>query len=101
MNAPVEEAEAHAKVSVRENRVYAGNLSYSTTYKDLEKFCQQGGWTWISLDVNWSVGCGQVRKGDGCRKWNVTMAGAGWWARGRESQLDHLEPVCHGRAIIR
>ena len=58
MNAPVEEAEAHAKVSVRENRVYAGNLSYSTTYKDLEKFCQQGGWIWISLDVDDWIGQG-------------------------------------------
>lgn len=45
MNASVEEAEAHAKVSVRENRVYVGNLAYPTTYKDLEKFCSKGGWT--------------------------------------------------------
>lgn len=42
MNAPVEEAEAHAKVSVKENRVYVGNLTYNCTYKDLEEYLKAG-----------------------------------------------------------
>jgi len=43
MNAPAEEAEAHAKVSKRENRLYVGNLAYDCNYKDLEKFMSGGG----------------------------------------------------------
>ena len=43
MNAPAEEAEAHAKVSKRENRLYVGNLPYDCNYKDLEKFMSGGG----------------------------------------------------------
>lgn len=43
MNAPKEEAEAHAAVSKRENRLYVGNLAYDCTYKDLEKFMKGGG----------------------------------------------------------
>jgi RNA recognition motif-containing protein len=43
MNAPAEEAEAHAKASVRENRVYCGNLTYSTTYTDLTDYMKEGG----------------------------------------------------------
>jgi len=43
MNAPAEEAEAHAKVSQRENRLYVGNLPYDCNYKDLEKFMSGGG----------------------------------------------------------
>ena len=50
MNAPTEEAEAHAKVSQRENRLYVGNLAYDCNYKDLEKFMSGGGfgldWIW-------------------------------------------------------
>jgi hypothetical protein len=42
MNAPTEEAEAHAKVSKRENRLYIGNLAYDCNYKDLEKFMAGG-----------------------------------------------------------
>jgi hypothetical protein len=57
MNATIEEAEAHAKQSIKENRVYVGNLSYTTTYKDLEKFCKKGGWIWIFI----RSGCGVVR----------------------------------------
>jgi len=44
MNAPPEEAEAHAKQSIKENRVYCGNLTYSTTYKDLLDYMKEGGW---------------------------------------------------------
>jgi hypothetical protein len=44
MNAPAEEAAAHAAVSVRENRVYVGNLSYDVKYRDLEKFMTDGAW---------------------------------------------------------
>ncbi len=44
MNAPAEEAEAHAKVSKRENRLYVGNLAYDVNYKDLEKFMSGGMW---------------------------------------------------------
>ena len=43
MNAPAAEAEAHAKVSKRENRLYVGNLPYDCNYKDLEKFMSGGG----------------------------------------------------------
>ncbi|KAI9638822.1 uncharacterized protein MKK02DRAFT_31135 [Dioszegia hungarica] len=42
MNAPAEEAEAHAKVSKRENRLYVGNLAYDCNYKDLEAFIKPG-----------------------------------------------------------
>lgn len=42
MNAPPEEAEAHARVSKRENRLYVGNLSYSCTYRDLRDFMMGG-----------------------------------------------------------
>lgn len=42
MNAPAEEAEAHAKVSKRENRLYIGNLAYDCNYRDLEGFMKQG-----------------------------------------------------------
>ena len=53
MNAPPAEAEAHAKVSKRENRLYVGNLPYDCNYKDLEKFMSGGGsfgLDWIRLD---------------------------------------------------
>lgn len=43
MNAPPEEAEAHAKQSIKENRVYCGNLTYSTTYKDLLDYMKEAG----------------------------------------------------------
>ena len=43
MNAPAEEAEAHAKVSKRENRLYIGNLAYDCNYRALEGFMKQGG----------------------------------------------------------
>lgn len=43
MNAPAEEAEAHAKVSKRENRLYVGNLAYDCNYKDLEGLMKPGG----------------------------------------------------------
>ena len=49
MNAPAEEAEAHAKVSKRENRLYVGNLAYDCNYKDLEKFMSGGGFQRISF----------------------------------------------------
>lgn len=42
MNAPPEEAEAHSRVSKRENRLYVGNLSYSCTYRDLRDFMMGG-----------------------------------------------------------
>jgi RNA recognition motif-containing protein len=44
MNAPLSEAEAHAKVSVKENRVYVGNLPYNCTYQDLKNALKEGGW---------------------------------------------------------
>jgi len=43
MNAPADEADAHAKISKRENRIYVGNLAYDCNYKDLEKFMRGGG----------------------------------------------------------
>ena len=43
MNASAEEAEAHAKQSVKENRVYCGNLTYATTYKDLTDYMKEAG----------------------------------------------------------
>lgn len=52
MNAPTEEAEAHAKVSKRENRLYIGNLAYDCNYKDLEGFMKTGGW------FSFLFGCG-------------------------------------------
>lgn len=42
MNAPASEAEAHAKVSKRENRLYVGNLAYDCNYKDLANFMERG-----------------------------------------------------------
>jgi hypothetical protein len=59
MNAPAAEAEAHAKVSQRENRLYVGNLPYDCNYKDLEKFMSGGG---FGLDFlsgslgSWDIG---------------------------------------------
>lgn len=54
MNAPREEAEAHAKVSVKENRVYIGNLTYATTYRDLWDFMQEGGfYPWLDMGFRW------------------------------------------------
>jgi hypothetical protein len=66
MNAPAEEAEAHAKVSKRENRIYVGNLAYDCNYKDLEKFMSGGAfgfldWTglertesgWVFINGDW------------------------------------------------
>jgi hypothetical protein len=43
MNAPAEEAEAHAKVSKRENRLYVGNLAYDCNYQDLKGLMEGGG----------------------------------------------------------
>jgi hypothetical protein len=61
MNAPAEEAEAHAKVSKRENRLYVGNLPYDCNYKDLEKFMSGGG---FGLDfLSGPLGCARP----GCR----------------------------------
>ena len=49
MNAPLSEAEAHARASVKENRVYVGNLPYNCTYMDLKNALKEGGWIlWIS-----------------------------------------------------
>jgi hypothetical protein len=45
INAPLAEAEAHARTSVKENRVYVGNLPYNCTYQDLKNALQEGGWT--------------------------------------------------------
>jgi RNA recognition motif-containing protein len=63
MNAPAEEAEAHAKVSKRENRLYVGNLAYDCNYKDLEAFIKPGGLDflfgvvagkgWIGSEADW------------------------------------------------
>lgn len=48
MNAPLSEAEEHARVSVKENRVYVGNLPYNCTYMDLKNALKEGGWIfWI------------------------------------------------------
>lgn len=58
MNAPREEAEAHAKVSVKENRVYIGNLTYATTYRDLWDFMQEGGF--LVRAARWLVERGEV-----------------------------------------
>ena len=43
MNAPHEEAVEFAKESRRERRVYVGNLSYDTKYRDLIEFMRGGG----------------------------------------------------------
>ncbi|OCF39686.1 RNP domain-containing protein [Kwoniella heveanensis CBS 569] len=65
MNAPAEEAEAHAKVSKRENRIYVGNLAYDVNYKDLAKFMSGAGGNVIFSEVlttpaGQSKGCGIV-----------------------------------------
>ncbi|KAK8849790.1 hypothetical protein IAR55_005126 [Kwoniella newhampshirensis] len=65
MNAPAEEAEAHAKVSKRENRLYVGNLAYDCNYKDLEKFMSGAGGNVVFSEVlttpaGQSKGCGIV-----------------------------------------
>lgn len=82
MNASPEEAEAHAKVSVKENRVYVGNLAYPTTYKDLEKFCQQGGWIW-------GLGCGEEKGGNG-EESRIGVGGNPWTGRAGEGQARAL-----------
>jgi RNA recognition motif-containing protein len=41
-NATSDEAAEHAKNSIKENRVYVGNLSYDVKYKDLEQFMTDG-----------------------------------------------------------
>jgi hypothetical protein len=43
MNAPHEEAVEFSKQSIRERRVYVGNLSYDTRYRDLLEFMRGGG----------------------------------------------------------
>ena len=43
MNAPHEEAAEFSKESIRERRVYVGNLSYDTKYRDLIEFMRGGG----------------------------------------------------------
>ncbi|ORY34640.1 hypothetical protein BCR39DRAFT_513770 [Naematelia encephala] len=65
MNAPIEEAEAHAKVSKRENRLYVGNLAYDCNYKDLEKYMSGAGGDVIFTEIlitptGQSKGCGIV-----------------------------------------
>ncbi|RXK37997.1 RNP domain-containing protein [Tremella mesenterica] len=65
MNAPTEEAAAHAKVSKRENRLYIGNLAYHCNYKDLEKFMRGSGGDVIFTEIfitpaGQSKGCGIV-----------------------------------------
>jgi len=65
MNAPSEEAEAHAKVSKRENRLYVGNLAYDCNYKDLKGLMEGAGGTVIFSEVlvtpaGQSKGCGIV-----------------------------------------
>jgi hypothetical protein len=75
MNASAEEAEAHAKVSKRENRLYVGNLAYDCNFKDLEKF-MQGGALEIPLDGCWNWllgGCLDRVPGSGM----VGMVGSG------------------------
>ncbi|CDZ97834.1 rna-binding domain-containing protein [Phaffia rhodozyma] len=64
-NAPSDQAAEHAQRSIKENRVYVGNLSYEVRYKDLENFMMDAG-----LDVAFteilvtpthiSKGCGIV-----------------------------------------
>ncbi|KAK4685964.1 hypothetical protein P7C73_g4167, partial [Tremellales sp. Uapishka_1] len=58
-------AEAHAKISKRENRLYVGNLAYDVNYKDLEKFMSGVGGEVIFSEVlctpgGQSKGCGIV-----------------------------------------
>lgn len=64
MNASHEEAEAHARVSKRENRLYVGNLSYDCTYRDLADFMIGGAWRTRGkgeqLGWTWMVGSGQL-----------------------------------------
>jgi hypothetical protein len=54
MNATPEEAEAHARVSKRGNRLYVGNLSYDCTYRDLSRFMSGG--AWMSWDGSRATG---------------------------------------------
>ncbi|WVO15019.1 hypothetical protein L204_102662 [Cryptococcus depauperatus] len=65
MNAPASEAEAHAKVSKRENRLYVGNLAYDVNYKDLATFMEGASGKVIFSEVlttpaGQSKGCGIV-----------------------------------------
>ncbi|KAL1412557.1 g-strand binding protein [Vanrija albida] len=65
MNASHEEAEAHARVSKRENRLYVGNLSYDCTYRDLADFMIGAGGNVVFSEVlvtpaGASKGCGIV-----------------------------------------
>lgn len=57
-NAPVDEAAEHAKNSIKENRVYVGNLSYDVRYKDLEQFMTDGAWDGLRFknSVSWCDG---------------------------------------------
>lgn len=67
MNAPPEEAEAHSKVSKRENRLYVGNLAYDVSYKDLADFMSGGGC--FGLPVR--LGGMQVGEVSGC--WRLSF----------------------------
>ncbi|BEI90470.1 uncharacterized protein CcaverHIS019_0305400 [Cutaneotrichosporon cavernicola] len=65
MNAPVGVAEAHTRVSRRENRLYVGNLKYEVTFKDLERFMGQAGGEVVFSEIlvtpqGNSKGCGVV-----------------------------------------
>jgi hypothetical protein len=66
MNAPPAEAEAHARVSRRENRLYVGNLAYDCTYSDLSKFMSGGASSRVDVSVGADVGV----------NWNWARVGA-------------------------
>ncbi|KAL7425248.1 g-strand binding protein [Cryptotrichosporon argae] len=65
MNAPAAEAEAHARVSRREHRLYVGNLAYDCNYRDLERFMSGAGGRVVFAEIlitptGQSKGCGIV-----------------------------------------
>ncbi|KAJ9100648.1 hypothetical protein QFC21_003693 [Naganishia friedmannii] len=68
MNAPLSEAAAHAKVSVKENRVYVGNLPYNCTYQDLKNALKEAGEVVFAeifvTPAGQSKGCGIVEYAD-------------------------------------
>lgn len=71
-NPSSEVAAEHAKNSIKENRVYVGNLSYDVKYKDLEQFMTDGALDFVAVRLprgavrGWRpCACGVCRLGTG------------------------------------
>ncbi|ORX37631.1 hypothetical protein BD324DRAFT_578776 [Kockovaella imperatae] len=107
INAPQEEAEAHAKVSKRENRLYIGNLAYDCNYKDLKKYMEGAGGEVIFSEIlvtpaGQSKGCGIVEfaREEDAKKAKVDLADKAFMGRSVFIREDREEQARFGVAPI-